>query len=399
MDKTLADSLNTLEDDLSQLETEGDLLRRASYWLTKHLDCSFVLFYADQKNSPVGQVKYYGEQRKSIVHLPDVVNERVRYAPETKGLLVHADGALSMPIVYGEFVYGYLFVGKNVDERPYSAEEMQLLGPVTRIVHNALLSHSADKACQEKEKLRLAMNRYISPEVLDMVTNADRSSLFKGEKVYASLLYSHIPISVFMDDRKDVKDPLKVLNTYLNEMTQVILSLGGTIGHYDGASILAYFGALKPLPDHAVRCCLASLRMKRMEGIIVEQLASEGLTVNNLSARIGINTGHVIAGNVGSLSRMDFSVIGQNVEDTLTIESIAEKCHLSRGILIGKETQEHVGKCFDTRLCQETRSFAEEKLLPLYELVDVNPGTIPLYTNFLVEEPDPQPNSDGIAEL
>lgn len=399
MEQTYTASLDELEKDLSQIEMEGDLLRRAAYWLTKHIDCTFVLFYAAQKNSPVGQVKYYGEQTKSLVNLPDVVNERVRFAPETKGLLVHSDGALSMPIVYGSLSFGYLFVGKSLNGRRYDAEKMMLLGPVCRIVHNVLVAHEADKAAAEKDKLRDTMNRYMSPEVVDMIAGDDEGKLFRGKKVCASVLYSKTPSNLLLPEDADPTMQLRVLNTYLNEMTQVILSLGGTIGRYDGSSILAFFGATKPLPDHAIRCCLAALRMKRMEGILSEQFSAAHFLKGTLTTNIGINCGEMIAGNIGSLGRMDFSVFGSNVDAAIAIEAASEKCFTSRGILLSPSAYIAVKDCFRTSVSNEANSFAPEKHTPLYELIDVNPDTIPLYTNFLVEEPEPEPKSDGIAEL
>jgi len=104
------------------------------------------------------------------------------------------------------------------------------------------------------------------------------------------------------------KKLVQLLNEYLSEMTEILLAAGGIIDKYEGDAIMAEFGMPLPLPDHADRAVSAALKMQRRLRDLRTQWAQRGLP--ELKCRIGINTGEVIVGNMGSKRVFDYTVIG-----------------------------------------------------------------------------------------
>src|SRR5574344_208878 len=375
-----------LETELRTLASQTDIFRKASYWITKQLDCAFVLFYADHGKSSQDRVKYYGEQVHSLSQIGSIVDERLKDAPESAGLYRHKSGALSVPVSYTGFLRGYLFIGANKNGVPYTKEQQKMLCPVNRIINHALLALDAQTNREEKNRLRYAFSRYVSPEVVNNIMVSPAAIHPGGKKQVLTVIFTDLQNFTQLSESMDPTKLLLVLNMYLNEMSQVILSLGGTIDKYEGDAIMAFFGAPHPFPDHAVRCCLAALRMKRMEQVLNEQLMHEKLVDHPLFTRIGINTGDMIVGNVGSMQRLDYTVIGNNVNIAARIETSNKDYHTA--VLISSNTYEQVKDFFNCRKVAEAHLKGVSEPVTVYQLRSVNEQTIPQYSNYDVMQYD-----------
>lgn len=383
------DEYDKLEAQLQSLSNQTDIYRRASYWITNQLDCSFVLFYADHGKTTQDRVKYYGEQISSLDKIGAVVEERMKGAPDEKGLYTHPSKALSLPISYTSTLQGMLFIGPEKHGADYTEEQKKILGPVDRIINHTLLALDAQTNREEKNRLRYAFSRYISPEVVNNIMVSPEAIHPGGKKQVLSVIFTDLEKFTQLSESMDPTKLLLVLNMYLNEMSQVILSLGGTIDKYEGDAIMAFFGAPHPFPDHAVRCCLAALRMKRMEAVLNEQLMHEKLVDHPLFTRIGINSGEMIVGNVGSMQRLDYTVIGNNVNIAARIETSNKDYNTS--VLISESTYMLVKEFFICRKVAQAHLKGVSEPVTVYELKDVNQSTIPQYSNYDVAQYEEEP--------
>lgn len=371
--------LDKLESDILALETPLELYRRVSYWLTLRFNCSFILFYADKKDSG-DRVQYYGEQVKSISFLGSVVEERIKNHKDCRGLLCHKDGSLSIPIIFPNHFAGYLFVGSNIQKKKYSPAQIKLLIPVARIINNSLIKQEMRFLKGQKNRLQYAFSRYVSPEVVSDIMNSSEVLHPGGKKTNLSIIFSDIADFTPLSETMSPSKLLLVLNMYLNEMSQIIINLGGTIDKYEGDAIMAFFGAPKTLTDHALRACLAAIRMQRMQYVLNEQLLREKLISKPLFTRIGINSGDVIVGNVGSMQRLDYTVIGNNVNITQRIEDINKK--YSTKILVSEQTYRIVKDYFRFRYIDDAILKGVHIKIPVYELIEEIKEKLPDYLNF-----------------
>jgi len=180
-------------------------------------------------------------------------------------------------------------------------------------------------------------------------------------------LFSDIRGFTTIAERLTPEDLLNQLNEYLSAMTAVVLRNGGMLDKYVGDAIMAVFGAPLELENHALAACKTALEM--MEELSSLQGVWERQSKSILDIGIGINTGEMIIGNVGSTNRMDYTVIGDNVNLASRLEG-ANKA-LGTHIIISRSTYEGAKGHITVRGLGEIRVKGKENPVPIYELVEM----------------------------
>lgn len=158
---------------------------------------------------------------------------------------------------------------------------------------------------------------------------------------------------------------MSLLNTYLTEMTAIILEHGGTIDKYIGDAIMAEFGVPLALPDHADRAVAAAVHMQRRLIELRPAWSAQGLP--ELHCRIGVNTGEVVVGNMGSDLVFDYTVIGDEVNLASRLESANKQYHTF--LMISEATYQALtpGR-FRTRLLDVIRVKGKTKPVKVFEV-------------------------------
>ncbi len=161
---------------------------------------------------------------------------------------------------------------------------------------------------RQKRFIKSAFQQYLSGEVIDeILVHPDRLQL-GGEKRELSLFFSDLEKFSSFSERLDPPTLTALLNDYLSDMTDIIMEEGGTLDKYVGDAIVAFWNAPVEQADHAVRACRAALRCQRKLAERREEF--EKRTTAVLKNRIGLNTGPVTVGNLGSRSRFAYTVLG-----------------------------------------------------------------------------------------
>jgi adenylate cyclase len=188
---------------------------------------------------------------------------------------------------------------------------------------------------REQELLKNALSRYFPRALAERIMREKRTELIPA---YKELTVLFSDISGFTKWSSD-KSPDAVhgfLNDYLESMAAILFSHGGTVDKFMGDGILAFFGDPFELPDHTERCIRAAIAMQKKIGVLAEKW--KDIVDINLRVRVGINTGKVIVGNLGSQTRIEYTVIGAAVNLAQRMESNAPV----GGILVTSAVQEKV---------------------------------------------------------
>jgi adenylate cyclase len=164
---------------------------------------------------------------------------------------------------------------------------------------------------REKRKIRNAFGLYLSPSLADMVSERPDMLALGGEKRDLTVLFSDIRGFTTMSERLEPEMLVELLNEYLGAMTEVIFSHDGMLDKYIGDAIMAVWGAPLPQPDHAARACRAALGMVARLETLNEQWRQRGWP--KMEVGVGLNTGPMVVGNMGSVRRLSYTVIGDNV--------------------------------------------------------------------------------------
>jgi len=199
---------------------------------------------------------------------------------------------------------------------------------------------------RSKRQVRSAFSRYMSPALVEQLADSPERLVLGGETKELSILFSDIRGFTTISEGLDAGELTGLINDYLTPMTDVILKNGGTIDKYIGDAIMAFWNAPLNDPDHADNSCRAALAMLTALEEFNKQgaaaAASGGRPHIPIKIGIGINTGQCSVGNMGSMQRFDYSVLGDSVNLAARLESSTKAYGVE--IIIGENTQKLVPK-------------------------------------------------------
>ncbi|GHV72964.1 adenylate/guanylate cyclase domain-containing protein [Spirochaetia bacterium] len=246
---------------------------------------------------------------------------------------------------------------------------------------------------KSKRFIKSAFSQYLSPMVIEQII-ADPSQLkLGGEKREMTAIFTDIrSFSTISEALGDPTKLVELLNYYLTRMSNIILENQGTIDKYEGDAIIAFFGAPVHMPDHAALACRSAILMKKAEIEINKEVLAQGLITgkvmeamvhkkilkstddpNPLYTRLGINTGEMVVGNMGTPNKMDYTIMGNAVNLAARLEGV-NKQYNTGGILVSEYTQAKIGDEFLSRGLSRVRVVGVDTPLRLYELLDLREG-------------------------
>ncbi len=226
---------------------------------------------------------------------------------------------------------------------------------------------------QEKSFIRNAFSHYLSTDVInELITDPEKLNL-GGEKKYLTAMFTDVRGFSSISEKLDPTDLVKLLNAYLTDMSDIILDLKGTIDKYEGDAIMAFFGAPVPFDNHPARACLSAVRMKKMERHLNDHFIKESLSPSPVYTRIGINTGEMVVGNMGTSQKMDYTIMGNSVNLAARLEGVNKQ--YGTWVLISEETYNTGGNEFTVRQMDRVRVVGIQEPVRLYELIDEKSAT------------------------
>ncbi|HEY8750766.1 MAG TPA: adenylate/guanylate cyclase domain-containing protein, partial [Tepidisphaeraceae bacterium] len=156
-----------------------------------------------------------------------------------------------------------------------------------------------------------ALSQYVSPQVAAQIDRDPSALTLSGERREMTVMFTDIQGFTDLSERLEDHKLTELLNYYLDEMSALVFANDGTVDKYIGDAIMSFWNAPITQPDHALRACRAALAMEQREREIQPRLEEMG--AKGLLTRIGINTGPMVFGNMGSSQKFNYSVIGDAV--------------------------------------------------------------------------------------
>lgn len=269
------------------------------------------------------------------------------------------------------FIALYLFTNHNMIVDMVPPTLIVSFAYVGHILHHYLQTQ------QEKKMLRGAFAQYVPEKVVqDIVANPEKLQL-GGEERVVTVMFSDVAGFTTISEKLTPKELVVLLNEYLTAMTNIVLEHNGIIDKYEGDAIMAEFGVPVPYEDHPQVACRVALRMQEKLRELREKWKNEGKP--ELEARIGINTGEVIVGNMGSETVFDYTVMGDHVNLGSRLEGANKQ--YGTFIMISEFTHEYVKNDFYTRPLDLIRVKGKNKPIEVFELIAER--TQPLSSGYL----------------
>jgi len=227
---------------------------------------------------------------------------------------------------------------------------------------------------REKKKIKGAFQTYLHPSVVNEVLKNPDMLKLGGQKKVLTVLFSDIKGFTTISENMDPEALVHLLNEYLTAMTDLVFKYDGLLDKYEGDAVMAIWGAPLDLPDHPLKACRTGLEMLSELQRLREQWAQEDPAIPNIDIRIGLNTGLMVVGNIGSETRFDYTVIGDEVNLGSRLEGASKE--YGTNIIISETTYEHVK---DVMLCRELDLVAvkgKSQPVRIFELIGEN-GKVP----------------------
>ncbi len=312
--------------------------------------------------------------------------------PVFAGLLIIIEGIIYFAIVCGLFIDDLLwfgkyslsqllpesFMAKNVDWLHTSLPEIgdSLVIPFVAPIVGLIVTYTGNviykflNEQKDKKFLKSTFGAYISPELIDQMYEDKREPKLGGEAGFHTAFFSDIQSFSSFSEVLEPERMVALMNEYLTEMTTILLKHKGTLDKYIGDAIVAFYGAPVPMEDHEYHACLTALEMEERLVELRKKWTSEGDwpdIVHEIRHRVGLNTGDMVTGNMGSSMRMNYTMMGDTVNLAARLEPAAK--HYGIYILVAENTYKAVKERFEWRFMDNVRVKGKKKPVKVYELL------------------------------
>lgn len=319
----------------------------------------FVMFFDDSGEvSKQSEVRYKNPQNsanqpiilsKSVLEiirseqqpiLIDDVSADERFSGSESIKISGLRSAMCAPLVGTNQLFGILYVDNLERASAFSQEELNVFALVAAQAGAAIDNAMAHQKIAHGALQRSALERFLSPEVAEMVV-ANPDIRLGGVNQKVSVMFADIRGFTPMSEKMGPEQVVEILNEYFTRVTDVIFDFGGTLDKYLGDAVMAVFGAPISKGNDAAHCVNSAIQIQRL---LIELNRDAAIRKwPELRVGIGINTGIVTAGNIGSPRRIDYTVIGDTVNTASRLMSNAA----GGQILISQSTAEELGDGFD----------------------------------------------------
>jgi adenylate cyclase len=182
---------------------------------------------------------------------------------------------------------------------------------------------------KDKRFLKNTFSAYISPKLIDQMYDNKEEPKLGGAEGYHTAFFTDIQSFSGFSEKLTPSELVELLNDYLTEMTDILLENRGTLDKYIGDAIVAFYGAPAPVSDHEYWACLTAVKMQDRLAELREKWQGDGERwpeiVHHMQNRIGINTGPMVTGNMGSAMRMNYTMMGDTVNLAARLEASAKQ--------------------------------------------------------------------------
>jgi adenylate cyclase len=248
--------------------------------------------------------------------------------------------AMVAPLIGNQRVLGLLYVDNMERKAAFTEEELNVFAVIAAQAATAIDNARAHAKLAEGAVQRSALERFLAPEVVEMVVNNPQGVRLGGVNQKVSVMFADIRGFTPLSERMAPEKIVEILNEYFTRVTDVIFDNGGTLDKYIGDAVMAVFGAPISKGNDALNAVKAAAELQRL--LLEMNRDAKARDWPELQVGIGINTGVVTAGNIGSPRRIDYTVIGDNVN---MASRLVSKAHGAQ-IIVSESTAKEIGEAF-----------------------------------------------------
>jgi len=236
---------------------------------------------------------------------------------------------------------------------------------VTLFIYVSITAYRYFIETRQKRFIKNAFSTYLAPAVVKQLIDSPESLNLGGEDREITAFFSDVQGFTSISEALTPNELVELLNEFLTEMTDIILSHEGTVDKFEGDAIIAFFGAPNVLENHAERTCSACIEMQKRLAELRKKWKGNGKP--ELKMRIGLCTGNAVVGNMGSESRMDYTMMGDTVNTAARLEGINKIYGIYT--LISETTYKAAGNSIAVREIDTINVVGKKDAVTVYQLL------------------------------
>jgi len=268
--------------------------------------------------------------------------------------------ALCVPLWEEKRVYGALYLDNLAKSYAFTKDDLELMTAIANLIAIRIRQEETQERLRKEELLRSNLSKYHSPDVVAMLMTRGGDVGLEVSEREVSVAFMDVEASTRLAETQTASDVARLLNEFFLMATNAIFEHKGHVNKFIGDEVMAIFNAPVDMANHAVsavRACAAMLRSLRA--------FNEANPGRSFNVRCAVNTGPAVAGNVGTPTRMEYTVLG----DTVNVAARLSKFPQVNRIVVGARTYELVRDVFKAKDLGETVLKGKEKALRAYEIV------------------------------
>ncbi len=318
----------------------------------------------DPINMPVSQTI----ARKAMEEKAGIITSDAKYDPRFMSghsiVTYNIRSALCVPLWERDTVRGVIYLDNLLESYAFKEDDLNLLTAIANQVALALRQDEMQRSIREQAIFRANLERFHSPDVVNHMVEQTRDKKKLENQVTereVTILFADICGFTRLTEKLNAQEVANLLVEHYNNMSKIVFKYKGTVDKFIGDCIMAIFGAPISYGNDAELACYAAIDiMKQME-----EFNSNIDEKKRFNIRIGINTGMVVAGYLGSNLRMEYSVLGDAVNVAARLQDIAPPCT----VLIGEATYQNVRGLFPMQSMGSTRLKGKQREIKVYEIL------------------------------
>lgn len=278
------------------------------------------------------------QRKQSLLVNDPLLDERFGGAESVIALNIRS--AMCAPLYHDGRVNGFIYVDRQSIDDVFNSAHLEALSALGILSAVAVEQTSLRDDLRSEQEMRARLARYSSPAVVDRILDSSgEAGSMATDEADVTVLFADLCGFTTMAEALQPAETVLMLNQVFERLTEAIFEFDGTLDKFRGDGLMAFFGAPLPLPDHAERAVSAALRMQEL----LDELNSYSED-RKLQIRIGIHSGNVIVGDIGSPQRKDYTVIGDVVNTASRLESAVA---LPGEVVVGEATWQRVASQFE----------------------------------------------------
>jgi adenylate cyclase len=271
--------------------------------------------------------------------------------------------SMAVPLIYSDELLGVMVLDSQVAANAFTDKDLQLTSALANqaalAIQNSLYAKKLEKEALTRERFQ----RLLSPAIAELVVSGEVAVEKGGQARDTTVFFSDIRGFTSMSETRTAQEIVDMLNEYFEQMVEIIFKYEGTLDKFVGDEIMALFGSPVAHPDDAYRAVKVATEQMRVLEEWNKVRVAEGEAPIHIG--IGINSGSVVAGYLGSSKALEYTVIGDVVNTASRLCSVAQ----SGEVIISKKTFDLVSEYFDAHELSPTQVKGKAQALQVYKVL------------------------------